>query len=166
MRKVETGMSTKTPSTEQTFLADLRAELIRDESRETKPYFDSEGFVSIGIGRNLVGNPLTDEERAFGKKHGWGSDAFIELLYSNDIGAVFADLDRNFPWWRTMPAPRRRGLANMRFQLGRNTFRDFKKSLTLLEAGRFADAGRELRKSLWYRQTPLRAERTIALIET
>ena len=39
----------------------LKAELSRDEGRKSKPYRDSEGILTIGVGWNLEANPLPDE---------------------------------------------------------------------------------------------------------
>lgn len=142
----------------------LRRDLIRDEGYRLVPYFDTEGFVSFGVGRNLVGNALTPEERAMGKKLGFDSTQFVDYLLDRDIDTVLSDLD-SFPWVKELPENTQRGLANMRFQLGASAFRDFKLSLSCLERGRLQEAGKHLRQSRWYKQTPGRAERTIRLIE-
>lgn len=147
-------------------LAKLREELIRDEGKRAYLYFDSEGFATFGVGRNVVTNPLTANEREFGKRSGFDSDAFVQLLLSNDLSAVVMDLDGSFPWWRARSANCQRGLANFRFQLGPNRFRAFGPTLEILERGDARRAGARLRSALWYQQTPLRAERVIRLIES
>lgn len=147
-------------------LAKLREDLIRDEGKRANLYFDSEGFATFGVGRNVVTNPLTSNEREFGKHHGFDSGSFIELLLNNDISAVVLDLDGSFPWWRAESANCQRGLANFRFQLGPKGFRAFSPTFEILRSGDRKRVAARLRSALWYQQTPLRAERVIRLIES
>ena len=143
----------------------FEADLVAHEGRRNKPYFDSEGFVSFGIGRNLIGKPLTEEERAFGKKVGFHSDLFVDFLFSRDTSGAIRDLAKVAPWYEEHPEPVQRALANLSFQMGEARLRLFSPSLALVQAGRYRDAGRRLRGTLWARQTPRRAHEVISLIE-
>ena len=127
----------------------LIRDLERDEGRRRKPYRDSVGKLSIGVGRNLDDVGLTDPE--------------IDYLLRNDITGVCADLDLNAPWWRGMPSPWQRGLANMCFNLGWPTLRHFRRMLAALEAGDGAAAAAEAMDSKWSAQVGDRAGR-IALL--
>ena len=132
------------------FMSDLIQDLRRDEGVKSYPYRDTEGILTIGVGRNLEDRGLSDEE--------------IDLLLMNDLKWVVVDLDRNLPWWREMDSARQRALANMCFQLGITRLLGFKKMLSALEAGDFSAAAAEALDSRYAQQTPQRAERIAALI--
>ena len=65
-------------------LAELREQLVIHEGMRLKPYKDSVGKLTIGVGRNLDDVGITEVEA-------------LELL-ENDIHRVMDDLDRNVPW--------------------------------------------------------------------
>lgn len=143
----------------------VRNFFITEEGYRLNPYFDSEGYVTFGIGRNLVGNPLTDEERAIGKKYGWSSPTFVEYLFKKDISKVYQDLDHHYPWWRSMTESRRLAMTSMMFQLGAAKLKLFAPTMTLMRDGRYVEASRRLRNTLWAKQTPLRADKVIRMFE-
>lgn len=128
---------------------DLIADLRRDEGVRAKPYHDTVGKLTIGVGRNLDDVGLRDDE--------------IELLLRNDVLAVMAALDRNLPWWRAMPEGAQRGLANMCFNLGWPRLSRFRRMLAALEAGDYDRAAAEALDSKWSRQVGPRAQRIAAL---
>ena len=105
--------------------------------------------MSIGIGRNLEDRGLSDDE--------------ILILLGNDLVWVAADLDRELPWWREMPEPKQRALANMCFNLGMPRLSKFKLMLTALEKGDWAEAANQARDSKWADQVGERANRIAEL---
>jgi lysozyme len=123
----------------------LKVDLLRDEGCKLKPYVDTVGKVTVGIGRNLTDNGITLEEA----RH----------LLENDITAVIVELDRVLPWWRAMPEPKGRALANMAFNLGLPRLLKFSKMLTALECGEWDMAADEALDSNWAKQVGERAER-------
>lgn len=127
----------------------LKLDLIRDEGLRLKPYKDSEGILTIGVGRNLEARGISDEEAG--------------VLLRNDIAIAVADLDRNAVWWRTLSDNRQRGLANMCFNLGWSRLSGFKNMLESLKNGDFDAAAREALQSKWARQVGARAERIATL---
>lgn len=134
------------------FMADLVADLVRDEGRRYKPYRDTEGYLTVGVGRNLDARGLSDDE--------------IDLMLSNDLKWVIHDLDRNLPWWRDMPSSKQRALANMAFNLGYPRLSGFKKMLAALKDGDWNEAATQALDSRWARQVGARAERIAALIRS
>ena len=76
---------------------DLKAMLIKNEGIELKPYFCTSNKITIGVGRNLSDNGITKQE--------------ADTLLTNDMDNVFADLDRNIPFWKSMPYNVRLALA-------------------------------------------------------
>lgn len=128
----------------------LAAQLEFDEDKRHRPYRCSEGFLTVGVGRNIDDRPFSDDE--------------IALMLKNDIAIVEAALDRNLPWWRSMNEARQQALANVCFQMGISRLLGFKKSLELLKAGRWDAAAAEFLNSKWAKQTPKRAKRVTDLI--
>jgi lysozyme len=127
----------------------LVAELRRDEGVRRRPYLDTVGKVSIGVGRNLDDVGLSEDE--------------IELLLINDITRTVADLDRHLPWWRGLSLVRQRVMVNMAFNMGIGTaergLRSFRNTLTKIQAGDYEGAARGMAGSKWARQVGARATR-------
>jgi lysozyme len=132
-------------------LAQLTRDLERDEGRRRKPYRDTTGKLTIGVGRNLDDAGLSEPE--------------IDALLAADITGALADLDRNAPWWRGLPEPWQRGLANMALNLGWPTLRRFSRMLAALEAGDGAAAAAEALDSKWSAQVGDRASRIALLFD-
>ena len=128
----------------------LKGDLARDEGCRLKPYRDTEGLLTIGVGRNLDDVGITSEEAYH--------------LLESDIGWVMADLDRNAPWWRHLSEPRQRALVNMAFNLGWPRLSGFRNMLAALQAGDFERAAAEALDSKWARQVGARAARIANVI--
>ena len=126
--------------------------LIRDEGLRLKPYVDTVGRTTIGIGRNLTDVGISEGE----------AYAFLE----NDLDKVEEALDRSLPWWRGLDAVRQEVLQNMAFNLGINGLLGFKNTLAAVKAGLWANAARGMRASRWAKQVGARAERLAAAMET
>jgi lysozyme len=136
----------------------MLAELTRDECRngrpELKPYPDSKGKITIGIGHNLSDVGITMEQ--------------AYMLYNYDLDRTLVDLDQNIPWWRNLDEVRQRVIVNMTFNMGwdsideqgrRHGLRYWPHTLHLIETHRFAEAADEMSRSLWHSQVGARAER-------
>jgi len=121
----------------------LKQQLVTHEALRLKPYRDSVGKLTIGVGRNLDDRGITRDEAM--------------AMLGNDIANVCLDLDRNAPWWRDMPEPAQRALADMCFNMGWPTLAQFKNMLAALERGHFRTAAEEAVRSKWARQVGTRA---------
>lgn len=128
----------------------LHRDLVRDEGLRLKPYRDSVGKLTIGIGRNLDDRGITEAE--------------AHMLMLTDIALVELELDRAVPWWRRMTDARKRALANMAFNLGLPKLLGFRNMLAALEAGDYETAASEALDSRWARQVGQRANRIAELI--
>lgn len=128
----------------------LIAELERDEGMRLKPYRDSLGIETIGIGRNLRDVGLSKEEAYH--------------LCNNDLDRVFAGLDELLPWWRSLNEVRQRAVANLAFNMGVVRLFGFRKTLALLEAGDYESASVEVLASKWAQQVGERAGRISRMI--
>ena len=121
------------------------SDLERDEGVRLKPYLDTVGKTTIGIGRNLTDNGITAAE--------------AKVLLQNDLFRVANELDRVAPWWREMSQVRQNALVNMAFNLGLPRLLTFKKMMLALENGNFETAWAEAMGSKWAAQVGERANR-------
>ena len=126
-------------------------ELSRDEDVRTKPYKDSVGKLTIGVGRNLDDKGLSKAE--------------INILLNNDINDCESDLDRDMPWWRQLNDNRQRVLLNMCFNLGITRLKGFKSMLRDVQNGLYDQAAVEMIDSLWAQQVGGRAVRLAKLMK-
>lgn len=128
----------------------VRDELIADEGLRLRPYQDSLGTWTIGIGRNLTGKGLTEAEA-------------LDLC-DHDIYECIADL-QTFRWFASLNGPRTCAVINLRFNLGPERFRTFKRFLAALTGEKYETAARELAASKWYSQVqPSRRNRIVRQI--
>lgn len=132
----------------------LIAELRRDEGVEYKPYKDTVGIWTVGVGHNLQAKPID--------KKGWTyplTDAQVDELLSEDLSEVFAGLDKKLPWWRKLSYVRQRVLANMAFNLGIDGLLQFKNTLAYVQSGDYKNAAQGMLASKWATQVKGRATR-------
>jgi lysozyme len=125
------------------------------------------GYKTIGIGRNLVTNPLTDEEKKVcgDVEHGITKNAAFYLC-RNDVKKVMNDLDDKFPWWKNLNDDRQFVMVSMCFQLGVYGLSKFKRMLSYLSTGYYKKAAAECLDSSFAKQCPKRANRNAQCIES
>lgn len=132
-----------------------------DEGRERSAYQDTEGWWTIGIGR------LIDK-----RKGGGLSEDEIDYLFANDLKEKTAQVMTALPWVANLNEPRQAVLISMCFQMGIGSVKlgsgllGFTNTLRHIENGRWAQAAMGMRASRWARQTPKRAMRMAAQMET
>jgi lysozyme len=155
----------------------LKAELIRDEGLKLRPYHDTLGLLSIGVGRNLDRGDggITPAEtkrcgvtRASCIEHGISRDQAMILLDS-DIDATMAALDHVLPWWRTLDPVRQRVMVNLgHMGIGdaRHGLLSFTNTLAAIKAHRWDDAANGLLSSKYATQVGARATRLAAMLRT
>jgi lysozyme len=131
----------------------IREDLIRDEGWKGHVYQDHLGFWTIGYGF------LVDERRG-GRLPREVGDFWLDLL----IGENKAELLKDYPWLALAPEPVQRAMENMRYQLGKGGLANFKRMLSALQKGDYAEAAKQALDSRWATQTPNRASRIADLI--
>ena len=129
-------------------MQELKQDLIRDESLETELYRCSSQKLTIGVGRNLQDNGITEDEAMY--------------LLENDINRCIKEL-KTLDWFDDAPECVKRGLINMNFNMGWLTLQKFKKMLNSLEQGFYQNAAIEALDSRWAAQVGKRAERIAEL---
>lgn len=117
--------------------------LLRHEGLRTYPYKCSEDKLTIGIGRNLEANGITEEEAMY--------------LLDNDLDRVVKNLDKVWHAWKVMPERARLVCIDMSFQMGITGFMNFRQTRALMEMGCWLEASEELLRSKYAIQTPNRA---------
>ena len=120
-------------------------QLKRDEGVRLKPYRDSVGKLTIGIGRNLDDVGIDAGE--------------ADYLLRNDVLRAGLALSTALPWTDTLDDARRGVLLNMTFNLGIAGLLTFKNTLSLIENGHYAAAAAAMLDSKWAAQTGPRAHR-------
>lgn len=134
------------------FLAILRDDLKRDEGLRLLPYADSVGKLTIGYGRNLSDNGITQLEAA--------------AMLDQDISRHVSDLYQALPWVMKLDGPRQTVLANMCFNLGIKRFLGFKNMLASVQAGNYQQAAVEMLDSVWADQVGARATRLASVMHS
>lgn len=125
--------------------------LIRHEGLRLKPYRDTKGKLTIGVGRNLDDVGITRDEAL--------------LLLNNDLVRVRREVERAFPWFSRLNPVRKNVVLNMVFNLGLPRFRGFTKTITAIEAKDWERAAREMLESRWAKQVGRRAQELAAMMK-
>ncbi len=129
----------------------IRDQLIKNEGLKLKPYKDTVGKLTIGVGRNL-------DDKGISR---------IEALYllENDITEVMRQLDANLPWWKTQSDTRKRALIDLCFNMGIGTLLTFKNTLAAWQRGDYDAAGRGLENSKWFTQVGYRGPLIVQMVK-
>ena len=131
-------------------MSDLRLQLSNDEGKFNKPYVDTVGKTTIGIGRNLTDVGVSDDE--------------IELMLVNNIKRARSCCASLFPAYATFTQDKQDALANMAFNLGMTRLRGFQHMIDAVNAGDWQEAAIQAKSSHWYIQVGDRARRIVAAL--
>ena len=124
-------------------IEDIKQMLLKHEGMRTFPYKCSEGKLTIGVGKNLEANGITEEEAMY--------------LLDNDIKRVTDNLDKMWPIWRQLPPKAQMVSIDATFQMGISGWMNFRHTRALMEMGCFLEASEEILRSKYAIQTPNRA---------
>jgi len=119
------------------------------EGLKTKPYKDSIGKMTIGIGRNLDENGISADEAIY--------------LMRNDIARCEEELRRN-DWYLIQPKNVKYALIDMCFNMGIARLLGFKKMISALRKRDYTEAAREALDSKWASQVGKRATNIAIMI--
>lgn len=133
---------------------ELIEQLRLHEGVRSKVYLCSEGYETIGVGRNISdsGIGLSDDEIAY--------------LLANDIARCEKEIAERFDWFDDLDPVRQDALVDMAFNLGISRLAQFQNMLGALSEGRFDDAAAEALDSRWASQVGQRAQTVAAMIRT
>jgi len=128
----------------------LRTQLVQHEGLRLKPYTDTVGKLTIGVGRNLTDVGITDDEAA--------------LLLDNDITRVWQELTHAVGCFSSLDEVRQHVLLDMAFNLGVPRLLKFEKMLAAVEGHHFDVAADEMLNSKWASQVGKRAQTLAAMM--
>ena len=124
---------------------DIKKLLILNEGLRLKPYYDTVGKLTIGVGRNLIDNGISEDEAMY--------------MLENDIRRAVQDLQRIFINFNDYDEHVKAVLIDMMFNLGFEGFMSFKKFIRAIKDGDMETAAKEMMDSKWAMQVKSRAER-------
>ncbi len=133
-------------------MSKLQKMLIRHEGLRLKPYRDTTGTLTIGVGHNLDDNGITEE--------------VAMIVLQLDIASAMIELFAAFPWMSTLSCTRQDVLIDMAFNLGMPRLKKFKKMLAAVSAGDFVVASAEMLDSKWAVQVGDRAKELAEMMLT
>ena len=123
----------------------IKEMLIKNEGLVCQPYHCNAGKLTIGVGRNLDANGISEDEAMY--------------LLENDIQRVIDSLDKNWSVWRQLPIPCQEIAIDCTFQMGITGWMNFRRTRALMEMGAYLEASEEILRSKYAVQTPNRAAR-------
>lgn len=141
------------------------AKMLRlDEGFKEKPYIDSLGYPTIGIGQRIgPKNALLSNYQFTISKN--VADVWMQEIALEYMGKLKNDSRINAALVKCNQA-RQDALLNMAYQMGVSGLSGFRNMLVLISNGDFGKASAEALNSLWARQTPQRAKRISDVIRT
>lgn len=131
---------------------EIAEKLIKEgEGLELMPYTCPAGKLTIGYGRNLEDNGITEDEAAY--------------LLMADINRSHNELIRQFAFIQKMDSVRQAVLADMHYNLGLTRLLTFRKMLNALQHQDYDTAAAELKDSRYFNQTGNRAKRNYCIMK-
>jgi len=109
----------------------------RHEGFRAKPYKDTEGNLTVGYGRSLNTNPMSESE--------------AEFLMLNDLNKSYMLLQQYW-WFRELDDVRKEVLVELCFNIGIGGVFSFKKMIAAIKDKDFVRARDELLDSRWFNQ--------------
>lgn len=133
------------------YLDILHAQLRVDEGERRFPYPDTQGKVSIGIGRNLTDVGINRGEQA--------------LMFDNDLATAERSARLLLTNFDQLSDVRKAVVMNLSFNLGYTKLAGFVNTLKAIDTGKWDEAAQGLRQSKWITQVSKdRSSRLIAMI--
>ena len=147
---------------------EIQKRLLLHEGLLLKPYICPAGYLSVGVGRNLITNPLSPKEiEVVGKNYKDGiSENAVFFLLKNDVKRCFKELSDNISWFYQLDDERQYALLDMCFNMGIKRLLGFKRMLGAMFIGDYRGAAKECLNSKYAKDVGKRAERIAQLIET
>lgn len=133
-------------------VTNIYEQLALDEGRRTKPYQDTRGFWTCGVGHKLA--PTDDHVTLW-------SDEKIDQTLRTDVDNAILQLSQHLPWvFQSGMGDAREGVfINMCFNMGVFGLLKFKESLFLAKTNKYVECAEELLRSEWAQQVGDRAKR-------
>jgi len=121
----------------------LEKMMIHHEGLRLKPYLDTVGVMTIGVGRNLSSNGISNDEALY--------------MLRRDLAGFEAALENQFQFYKQLSKLRQWVLISMAFNLGMKGLLGFKNMLSFMSLGNYHGASVEMLNSKWAKQVGQRA---------
>ena len=120
----------------------------KNEGYSNTIYYDKLGNATIGYGHLIKKNEKFTENKKYQKRK-------LNDLFKKDLSKAIKDYNKLFIK-DNLPKRVSEVLVEMIFQLGLKNFLTFKKMIKAIKKKNYILASKEMKKSIWYKQTPLR----------
>lgn len=131
---------------------DIISQLKRDEGLRLHVYNDTQGIPTIGYGRNLRDNGISEAEAT--------------NMLNSDVAEVLNQFEDHLPWADRIDDCRHGVLINMAFNMGIAGLLQFKQMLAHVQAGEWDAAADAMLDSEWATQVGARAQRLAVQMRT
>lgn len=150
----------------------LIEQLKRHEGYRKEAYLDSKNIPTIGIGFNLqkkgakerITSLGLDYDSVVAKKQSL-TDGQIMALFRKDVMQAIYDARKIVTNYNSQPIEIRRVLVDMSFNMGRDKFSKFTKTIEGFHRYDYATAAKEMKDSLWYNQVGNRSKYLVEIVE-
>ena len=143
-------------------LIKLQDELANDEGIKYELYLCSESHLTGGIGHLITESDTEYYGKPVGTKV---PNEQVNDWFESDIKTTIKDCNLLFSQFNDLPDDIQHVLANMCFQLGRPRLSKFKNMIAAVEDLDWHKMADEMEDSNWFKQTPNRAKRLIAIVD-
>jgi lysozyme len=143
-------------------LIKLQDEISKDEGVKYETYRCSLGHLTGGIGHLIT---EWDEEIYSGPVGTAIPTEQVDDWFAKDIETTIKDCNLLFSQFNNLPDDIQHVLANMCFQLGRPRLSKFKNMIAAVDDLDWERMADEMENSRWFKQTPNRAKRLIAIVD-
>lgn len=121
----------------------------KSEDYRSHPYKDTVNKLTIGWGRNIEDNGISEDEG--------------ELMFQNDLKRSIKELEQ-YSWYLIAPDSVKKALINMNFNLGLTRLLTFKRMILALIQKDYPKAAMEAMNSKWSNQVGERARKIARMI--
>ena len=145
----------------------LEAQIKAGEGLRLDAYRDILGILTVGYGHNCNASPVEGVARVGDRI----TKELADKLFSEDLSKAVWQARKSLPWVTELSAPRQAVLYDMAFNMGLGVsgvsgLLSFRNTLAMIEAGRYAEASRNMLQSKWARQVKFRAVKLARQMET
>ena len=130
----------------------LQALLIKHEGLRLKPYLCTAGKTTIGVGRNLSDNGITEAEAM--------------SMLDRDIAVTVSALRDEFLWFADLDRTRKDAVISLGFNMGVRKLGTFKKFIAAMVAKEYETAAAEILNSTYATQVGQRAVELAGMIRS
>jgi len=125
-------------------MTNLEKMLIKHEGLKLKPYRCPAGKLTIGVGRNIEDNGISESEALY--------------LLRHDIKRCKSELNEIFKDFNDLPKEIQNVLVDMIFNLGKTRFLKFEKMIQAVKNEDYEEMVKQMKDSKWCKQVKSRCD--------